>query len=83
MDPLLLQTLVGIAHALYMNRLHLLRLTEIVRLGVRPDDEGIMSVPRELDEELKRQAIDYVLTCFPQELSVHIHEAKAEWIRPA
>ena len=82
MDPLLERALQGIAHALFMNRLHLLRLTEIVRLGVRPDEEGILDLPVELDQELRRQAIDYVLTCFPPELSVLIHEAKAEWSRP-
>ena len=73
----------GVAHALFMNRLHVLRLTEIVRLGIKPDDEGMMDLPAELDEELKRQAIDFVLTCFPSEFQVQIHEAKTEWMRPA
>ena len=73
----------GVAHALFMNRLHVLRLTEIVRLGVRPDDEGIMDIPPELDDELNRQAIDYVLMCFPSEFQVQIHEAKSDWMRPA
>ena len=35
MDPMLERTLLGIAHALYINRLHVLRLTEVVRLGIR------------------------------------------------
>ena len=83
MDPQAEQLFVGIAHALFMNRLHVLRLTEIVRLGVKPDDEGIMDLPLDLDEELKHQAMDYVLMCFPEEFSVHIHQAKADWIRPA
>lgn len=74
----------GIAHALFMNRLHLLRLTEIVRLGIRPDPEDQnMLVPKKLDEELKQQAIDYVLTCFPAELSILINQAKSDWLRPA
>ena len=74
----------GVAHALFMNRLHLLRLTEVVRLGIRPDDEDeAMEVPSSLDEELKQQAIDYVLTCFPEEMSMLINQAKSEWLRPA
>jgi hypothetical protein len=84
MDPVIERALIGIAHALFMTRLHLLRLTEVVRLGVTADDEGILNVPGELDEELKRQAFDYVLMCFPSEMSVLIHEVKAEWMsRPA
>ena len=37
MDSHLERALLGIAHALFLNRLHVLRLTEVVRLGVRPD----------------------------------------------
>lgn len=78
------QVFVGIAHALFMNRLHLLRLTEVVRLQIRPDVEyGNMEVPPELDAELKQQAIDYVLTCFPEEFRILINQAKQEWLRPA
>jgi hypothetical protein len=74
----------GVAHALFINRLHLLRLTEIVRLGIRPSNEdGTMVLPRELDEEMKQQAIDFVLTCFPAEYSVLINHAKSDWLRPA
>ncbi|RMH42262.1 MAG: hypothetical protein D6689_08725 [Deltaproteobacteria bacterium] len=82
MDPTVERVLLGVAHALFMNRLHLLRLTEVVRLGVKPDDEGILDVPPKLDEELRKQAIDFVLMCFPQEFHVQIHEAKADWLRP-
>jgi len=73
----------GVAHALFINRLHVLRLTEVVRLGIKPDDEGIMDIPRALDNELMRQAIDYILMCFPSEFQVQIHEAKTAWMRPA
>ena len=31
-------------------------------------DEGILDVPKDLDEQLKRQAIDYVLFSFPESL---------------
>lgn len=78
------QVFVSIAHALFMNRLHLLRLTEVVRLQIRPDAEyGNMDVPPELDAELKQQAIDYVLTCFPEEFRILINQAKSDWLRPA
>jgi len=83
LDPGVERILLGIAHALFMNRLHVLRLTEVVRLGVKPDDDGILDIPPELDEQLKRQAIDYILMCFPSEFSVSIHEAKTDWLRPA
>lgn len=74
----------AVAHALYMNRLHLLRLTEVVRLGIRPDpDDGNMQVPDEVDQELRQQAIDFVITCFPSEMSVVIAEAKHEWLQLA
>jgi hypothetical protein len=82
-DPYIERMLLGIAHALFINRIHVLRLTEIVRLGIKADEEGILDLPRELDEQLRRQAIDYVLACFPEEFSVRIHQAKADWIRPA
>lgn len=75
---------VAIAHALFMNRLHVLRLTEVVRLGIKPDPEdGNMSLPQELDDEMKQQAVDFVLTCFPPEFSVLINQAKNDWLRPA
>lgn len=83
-DQTLERTLVGIAHALYMNRLHVLRLTEVVRLGIRPSSEDEnMVVPARIDDELKQQAIDFVLTCFPSEFSALINHAKADWLNPA
>ena len=84
-DELSYQRLVvGIAHALFMNRLHLLRLTEVVRLGIRPDEvNGDMHLPPKLEEEMKAQAIAYVLTCFPREFTPLIDQEKADWLRPA
>jgi len=75
------RALMGVAHALFMNRLHLLRLTEVVRLGITPDQDGIMELPPELDLEVQQQAYDYVTTCFPQEFSALLAEVKADWIR--
>jgi len=83
-DGTMERVLVGMAHALFMNRLHLLRLTEVVRLEITPEtDDGNMVIPQELDEELKQQAVDFVLTCFPAELSVLINHAKSDWLNPA
>lgn len=84
MDPNLERALLGIAHAMFLNRLHVLRLTEIVRLGVRPDKEdGTMNLPEHMDRELQQQAIDFVLANFPREMSAAINQAKKDWLRPA
>ncbi len=83
-DPATQQVIIGIAHALFINRLHLLRLTEVVRLHIEPDKEdGAMEVPPELDQELKQQAIDYVLTCFPDGYRVLISQVSSDWLQPA
>ena len=74
---------VGLGHALFMNRLHLLRLTEIVRLGVKPDEEnGDMHLDPELEEELRQQAVAYVLMCLPREYTPLIEQAKSDWLLP-
>lgn len=84
MDPLIERSLLGVAHALFMNRLHVLRLTEVVRLGVKPDrEDGTMNLPDSLDRELQQQAIDFVQMCFPKEMSAAINQAKKDWLRPA
>jgi hypothetical protein len=83
-DELSYQRLVvGIAHALFMNRLHLLRLTEVVRLGVRPDEDGDMHLTEELEVEMREQATAYVLTCFPREFTPLIEQAMKDWLQPA
>lgn len=84
MESLDERTLLGIAHALFINRLHILRLTEVVRLGVKPDsDDGTMNLPASLDREVQQQAIDFVLTVFPAEMGPAINAAKKDWLRPA
>jgi hypothetical protein len=84
MDPMIERALLGIAHALYINRLHVLRLTEVVRHGIKPDrEDGTMELPAGLDREVQQQAIDFVLTCFPEEMAPLINQAKREWLRPA
>lgn len=78
------RTIVAIAHALFMNRLHVLRLTEVVRLGIKPDanDADNFTLPKHLDAEMRQQALNYVLTCLP-EYQEPINAEKANWLRPA
>ena len=71
--------LLSIAHALYSTRLHVLTLTEVVRLGVRPDEDGLMRLPPELDEEMKNQAFDYLLAMFPVEFHPSLLSERAKW----
>ena len=84
LDPVTEELFLGIAHALFVNRLHVLRLTEVVRLGIRPDpDDSQMEVPPEMDRELIQQAFHYVLHHFPPSFSGKIEAAKARWVRLA
>lgn len=84
LDPGTEELFLGMAHALFVNRLHVLRLTEIVRHGIRPDPhDQNMEVPDALDHELIQQAFAYVLHHFPQSFSGKIEAAKARWIRLA
>jgi hypothetical protein len=83
-DPAQEELFLGLAHALFMNRLHVLRLTEVVRLGIRPNpDDGNMEVPEPLDRELIQSAVDYILKCFPPALHKKIQAATAQWMRLA
>lgn len=84
LDPVTEEIFLGIAHALFVNRLHVLRLTEVVRLGIRPDPhDQNMEVPQEVDRELIQQAFAYVQRHFPPSFSGKIESAKARWIRLA
>jgi hypothetical protein len=84
MDPGIEELFLGIAHALFVNRLHVLRLTEIVRAGIRPDpDDGNMEVPPELDRDLIQQAFAYVAHHFPPTFGGKLEAAKARWLRLA
>lgn len=81
LDSNLEELFLGIAYALFMNRLHVLRLTEVVRHGIRPNPEdGNMEVPDPLDAELKQQAVDYVIKCFPQTFAKRLSQAAATWL---
>lgn len=82
LDPAHEEIFLGVAHALFMNRLHVLRLTEIVRLQIRPNPEdGNMEVPPKLDADLQEQAIAYVLKCFPPAFAPKIQAAKEHWLK--
>ena len=81
MDPGNEEMFLGIAHALFVNRLHVLRLTEVVRLGIRPDPaDQNMEVPPEVDRELIQQAFAYVARHFPPSFAGKIEAAKARWV---
>jgi hypothetical protein len=83
-DPAVEEMFLGIAHALFVNRLHVLRLTEVVRLGIKPDPhDQNMEVPKEIDESLIQQAFAYVLRHFPPAFSSKLEGARARWIRLA
>jgi hypothetical protein len=84
MDQNTERAFLGVAHALFMNRLHLLRLTEVVRLGIRPDREtGILDLPEKLDREMRESAVEFVFACFPRDMHPAISAAKAGWLSPA
>ncbi|MBK9069808.1 MAG: hypothetical protein IPL79_02185 [Myxococcales bacterium] len=81
-DPATEEVFLGIAHALFMNRLHVLRLTEVVRLRISPHQEdGNLEVPKDLDRELVQQSTAYVLKCFPASMEKKIRFAQEEWLR--
>lgn len=81
LDPTQEEMFLGIANALFMNRLHVLRLTEIVRHGIRPNaEDGNMDVPDNIDEELKQQALHYVLKCFPPSFNKKLAAAATAWL---
>lgn len=70
----------GIARALFMNRLHVLRLTEVVRNAIRPNEEGVMLLPPELDAEMRKQAFDFVLATFPEDFHLELHQVRSSWL---
>lgn len=73
-------TVLGIARAMFIDRLHVLRLTEVVRHQIRPTDDGILQLPDELDKEMKNQAFDFVLATLPQEYHGDIYELRSSWM---
>lgn len=72
--------ILAIARAFFMTRLHLLRLTEVVRHGIKPNDEGVMLLPPALDDEMRKQAFDFVLATFPEEYHLEIRQARSQWL---
>lgn len=84
LDPAAEELFLGIAHALFVNRLHVLRLTEVVRLGIRPNpDDQNMEVPPDVDRDLMNQAFAYVQHHFPPAFAPKLDAAKARWVRLA
>jgi hypothetical protein len=76
------QVFLAIARGMFMTRLHVLRLTEVVRLGIKPNDEGVMLLPPELDEEVSKQAFDYVMAIMPEEFHLDLLQLKTSWLKP-
>jgi hypothetical protein len=74
------QFAMAMAKALFAERVHLLRLTEIVRNEVRPNEEGLMLLPDEIDDEMKKQAFDFVLMMMPEEFHVELLQLKQSWL---
>ena len=72
--------LLCIAHALYSTRLHLLTLTEVVRHEIKPDEDGLMRLPPELDDEMRDLAFDYLLALFPPEFHPNLLAERNKWM---
>jgi hypothetical protein len=70
----------SIARAFYSTRLHLLTLTEVVRHGVKPDQDGLMRLPQDMDKEMKRQAFDFLLAMFPVETHGLLEQEREKWM---
>ncbi len=71
--------LLAIAHAFYSNRFHMLTLTEVVRLQVKPDEDGLLKLPPEMDREIKKQAFDFLLAMFPPEVHGILEGEREKW----
>ena len=70
----------AIARAFYSTRLHLLTLTEVVRHGIKPDEDGLLRLPPELEEEMKKQAFDFLLAMFPPEAHGLLEAEREKWM---
>lgn len=74
------QFVLAMAKALFAERVHLLRLTEIVRNQIRPNEDGLMLLPEDIDEEMKKQAFDFVLMMMPEEYHVELLQLRQTWL---
>jgi hypothetical protein len=73
-------TFVALARVMFINRLHLLRLTEVVRHGIKPNEEGVLLLPDKLDAEMKQQAWEFVLAMMPEEYHMDIVRQRQAWM---
>src|SRR5688500_14921196 len=84
LDPATEELFLGIALALFVNRLHVLRLTEVCRLGMlREANDANAEVTSDIDRQLANEAFPYAQRRFPAMLSGKIEQANARWIRLA
>ena len=83
-DPAYEELFLGIAHALFVNRLHVLRLPRSsASASSRTRTTRTWKCRDEIDRELIQQAFAYVGRHFPQSFASKIDAAKARWIRLA
>jgi hypothetical protein len=73
--------LISIARGMFSTRLHMLRLTEVVRLKITPDKDGVLRLPDELDEQMKQQAFDFLLATFPIDWHGKLEKQRDAWTR--
>jgi hypothetical protein len=71
----------SVARAVFSTRLHLLRLTEVVRHNIRPNEDGVMLLPDELDDQMKQQAFDFLLAVFPIDWHGKLEAHRDAWTR--
>ena len=76
------QIFLSIARGMFIERLHVLRLTEVVRHGIRPNEEDILLLPPALDEEMKKLAFDFVLAIFPDDYHLGLIQQRSSWFTP-
>lgn len=76
------QAFMATAKGLYMSRYHLLVLTEVVRLGVRPNEDGALVLDKRLDQDMREQAFNYVLSVYPEDFHFDLIQRKSEWTTP-
>ena len=74
--------LLSIARAFYSTRLHLLTLTEVVRMDIKPDEDGSLRLPEEMEKEMKKIAFDFLLAMFPIELHGLLEQERDNWMTP-
>ena len=74
--------LLSIARSFYSTRLHLLTLTEVVRQNIKPDEDGLLKLPKEMEREMRQLAFDFLLAMFPIEYHGLFEQEREKWMTP-